>query len=101
IMMQCGPIRFNVSNKKQASASAFQYEVIPRPTEFTVPAEWNGIGIQEIYTALVHDERRTDLIVADVVSAIEDGRFPLLLTERTDHLQLLLERLVRGCRTSL
>jgi superfamily II DNA or RNA helicase len=60
-----------------------------------VPAEWNGIGIQEIYTALVNDERRTDLIVADVVCAIEDGRFPLLLTERTDHLQLLLEKLVQ------
>ncbi len=69
--------------------------VIPRLTEFTVPAEWNGIGIQDIYTALVHDERRTDLIVADVVGSIEDGRFPLLLTERTDHLQLLLEKLVR------
>jgi len=95
IFMQCGPIRFNMSNKKQAAASAFQYKVIPRLTEFTVPAEWNGIGIQEIYTAIVHDERRTDLIVADVVGAIEDGRFPLLLTERTDHLQLLLEKLVR------
>ncbi|MDQ2921805.1 MAG: hypothetical protein M3R52_09385 [Acidobacteriota bacterium] len=96
ILMQCGPIRFNVSSKKQAAASAYQYEVIPRLTEFTVPAEWNGIGIQDIYTALVHDERRTDLIVADVVSAIEDGRSPLLLTERTDHLQLLLEKLVRS-----
>jgi superfamily II DNA or RNA helicase len=95
ILMQCGPIRFNVSSKKQAAASAFQYEVIPKSTEFTVPPEWNGIGIQAIYTALVNDERRTDLIVTDVVSAIEDGRFPLLLTERTDHLQLLLEKLAR------
>ncbi|MDQ3666563.1 MAG: DEAD/DEAH box helicase family protein, partial [Acidobacteriota bacterium] len=42
ILMQCGPIRFNVSSKKQAAASAFQYEVIPRLTEFTVPPEWNG-----------------------------------------------------------
>ncbi len=95
ILMQCGPIRFNVSSKKQAAASAFQYEVIPRLTEFTVPPEWNGIGIQDIYAALVNDERRTDLVVADVVGAIEDGRFPLLLTERTEHVQLLLERLVR------
>ncbi len=95
ILMQCGPIRFNVSSRKQAAASAFQYEVIPKITEFTVPPEWNGIGIQDIYTALVNDERRTDLVVADVVGAIEDGRFPLLLTERTDHLRLLLEKLVR------
>src|SRR6266481_790429 len=93
ILMQCGPIRFNVSSKKQAAASAFQYEVIPRLTEFTVPPEWNGIGIQDIYTALVHDELRTDLIVSDIVSAIEEGCFPLLLTERTEHLQLLHEKL--------
>jgi superfamily II DNA or RNA helicase len=96
ILMQCGPIRFNVSSKKQAAASGFQYEVIPRLTEFTVPPEWNGIGIQDIYTALVNDDARNNLIVADVVSAIEDRRFPLLLTERTDHLQLLLERLTRN-----
>jgi len=95
IMMQCGPIRFNVSSKKQPTASAIQYEVIPKSTGFTVPPEWNGIGIQDIYSALVNDEQRTDLIVADVVCAIEDGRCPLLLTERTDHLQLLLEKLVR------
>jgi superfamily II DNA or RNA helicase len=95
ILMQCGPIRFNVGGKKQAAASALQYEVIPRLTEFTVPPEWNGIGIQEIYTALVHDDQRSDLIVVDVVAAIEDGRFPLLLTERTDHLELLFEKLVR------
>jgi hypothetical protein len=93
--MQCGPIRFDVSAKKQAAASAFQYEVIPRLTEFTVPIEWDGIGIQDIYTALISDEPRSDLIVADVVSAIEDKRSPLVLTERTDHLEELHERLVR------
>src|SRR6266478_5300126 len=93
ILMQCGPIRFNMSGKKQAAASRLAYEVVPRFTEFKVPPEWQGIGIQDIYTALVNDEVRTDLIVADVVSAIEEGFFPLLLTERTDHLQLLLEKL--------
>jgi hypothetical protein len=93
--MQCGPIRFNVSSKKQALASAFQYEVIPRLTAFTVPPEWNDIGIQDIYTALVYDDQRSDLIVRDVVAAIEDRRFPLLLTERKNHLEVLFEKLVR------
>jgi superfamily II DNA or RNA helicase len=95
IFMQCGPIRVDVSAKKQAAGSAFQYEVIPRLTEFTVPIEWDGIGIQDIYTALIRDEPRTDLIVTDVVSAIEDKRSPLVLTERTEHLEKLHERLVR------
>src|SRR3989441_296898 len=95
ILMQCGPIRFNVNSRKQAATSTLQYQVVPRVTEFTVPPEWNGIGIQDIYTALVNDDRRNDFVVADVVAAIEDGHFPLLLTERTDHLQLLHEKLAR------
>ena len=95
ILMQCGPIRFNVSIKKQSAASAIRHEVIPRLTSFSVPPERNGITIQDIYTALINDDERNNLIVADVVSAIEDKRFPLLLTERTDHLQLLLEKLER------
>ena len=93
ILMQCGPIRFNVNSKKQAAASTIRYEVAPRSTEFIVPSEWHDIGIQELYTALVNDEQRNDLIVSDVVSAIEDRRYPLLLTERTDHLKLLFEKL--------
>jgi superfamily II DNA or RNA helicase len=95
ILMQCGPIRFNVNSKKQAATSGIQHEVIPRLTEFTVPPEWTEIGIQDMYAALVNDEQRTELIVADVVHAIEDGRVPLLLTERTDHVQLFVEKLSR------
>jgi superfamily II DNA or RNA helicase len=95
ILMQCGPIRFNVGSKKHAATSGFQHEVIPRLTEFAVPAEWSGIGIQDIYAALVNDEQRTDLIVADIVRAIEDGRVPLVLTERTEHLQAFVEKLSR------
>jgi len=93
ILMQCGPIRFNVSSKKQAAASNIKYEVVPRSTEFIVPSEWRDIGIQDLYKALVNDEQRNDLIISDVVSAIENGRCPLLLTERTDHLRLLFEKL--------
>ncbi len=95
ILMQCGPIRFNVSSKKQSAASAIRHEVIPRLTNFSVPPERTDITIQDIYTALINDDERNNLIVADVVSTIEDKRFPLLLTERTDHLQLLLEKLER------
>jgi len=95
ILMQCGPIRFNVSSKKQAAASAFRYEVVPRLTSFSVPPERNGIDIQDIYTALINDDERSNLIVADIFGVIEDKRFPLVLTERTDHLQLLLEKLQR------
>ncbi len=44
---------------------------------------------------MINDDERSNLIVADIVDAIEEKRFPLVLTERTDHLQLLLEKLQR------
>jgi hypothetical protein len=46
-----------------------------------------------LYEALRSDERRNALICADVRDAASEGRSPLLLTERTEHLQLLAERL--------
>ncbi|HSE23910.1 MAG TPA: DEAD/DEAH box helicase family protein [Pyrinomonadaceae bacterium] len=95
ILMQCGPIRFNASGKRQAAASAFRYEVVPRLTTFSIPPERNGLSIQDIYAALIRDDERNNLVVADVVHSIENKRFPLVLTERTDHLQLLLEKLQR------
>ena len=95
ILMQCGPIRFNLSSKKQAATSSIRHEVIPRFTEFAVPPEWSDIGIQDIYAALINDDRRNELIVSDVLHAVEDGRVPLVLTERTDHVQLFVDRLSR------
>jgi hypothetical protein len=62
-------------------------KVIPRLTEFYPPSEQNDITIQEAYAALVNDCARNDLIVSDLVRALADGRSPLLLTGRTDHLK--------------
>src|SRR5262249_40689718 len=95
IVMQCGPIRFNVSSRRLTASSTIQHQLIPRITTFSIPPATRDLAIHETYSALVNDEKRNDLIVADVVAAIEQGRFPLLLTERTDHLQLLLEKLER------
>ena len=95
ILMQCGPIRFNGSNRKLNADSTIQYELIPRLTDFTVPPERSDLSIQDIYTALINDDERSNLVVSDVVAAIEDKRCPLVLTERTDHLQILLEKLER------
>jgi len=95
IFMQCGPIRFDATRKKPSSSSVVQYHLVPRITEFTLPPERNDMSIHDVYSALVNDERRTELIIDDVLGAIEAGRFPLLLTERTDHVELFLEKLGR------
>jgi hypothetical protein len=43
--------------------------------------------IQTVYRELAHDEARNRLILNDVIRAIEEGRSPILLTERKDHLE--------------
>lgn len=91
IMMQCGPIRFHVNPKK--SASTFEHNVVPRYTNFCMPVMNVDISIQDVYAALLHDQQRNELILKDLVQAVQEGRSPLLITERTEHLQYFAEKL--------
>ncbi|MBI9046270.1 MAG: DEAD/DEAH box helicase [Anaerolineaceae bacterium] len=96
IFMQCGPVRYRVSALKQAASRAFVHKVIVRNTEFGQPAqleEKNKPAIQEIYAALVQDDKRNQLIIDDVIAAIQDGRSPVLLTERREHLDFFVKGL--------
>ncbi len=96
IFMQCGPVRFRVDDRKQAEQRPFGHRVILRRTEFELPkalAERMNLPIHELYKALIMDEARNDLICEDVLGAIAEGRSPVLLTERRDHLDLLAARL--------
>lgn len=96
IFMQCGPVRYRVDAKKQATARPFTHQVFVRPTGFRsseLPESDQRVGFHRLYEVLRSDERRNALICADVLSAVREGRSPLLLTERTEHLQLLAERL--------
>lgn len=95
IQMQCGPIRFGMSARAMTEASPFQHCVIPRLTAFQIQSATPDTTIQELYRALAQDEARNNLIVSDVQAALNDGRSPLLLTARTDHL-LHLAELLKG-----
>jgi hypothetical protein len=48
---------------------------------------------QRLCAALSADAGRNRLVVEDVLAAVKEGRSPLLLTERTEHLRFLAERL--------
>ncbi len=93
IVMQCGPVRHVVDPKEQAEARPFDHIVVPRRTRFVASTEDGPILIQALYAKLARDELRTTLIVDDVLAAIAEGRSPLVLTERTDHLRDLSQRL--------
>lgn len=87
VIMQCGPIRHRVDPKAQAEARPFEQIIIPRITAFALADQSAETGIQEIYSRLVSDMPRTAMIVGDVIDAIKGGRSPLVLTERTEHLE--------------
>jgi superfamily II DNA or RNA helicase len=91
IHMQCGPVRFSVHPKSQEARTQFKHQLICRTTEFTM--ENPDAAIQDIFANLVKDERRNALILADVRQALKEGRTPVLLTERKEHLDILADRL--------
>ena len=103
IFMQCGPVRFRVDARRQAAKRPFSHRVVQRNTRFALPADLDPERppIQRIYGALAEDEQRNELIVDDVVTALEGGRSPIVLTERVAHAVLLAERLSRFARNVL
>jgi superfamily II DNA or RNA helicase len=86
VLMQCGPIRFNLSAREAAARSPFQHLVVPRHTNFRTPTDTNDATIHDIYAALVADADRNHLIVTDILEAVRQGLTPLVLTGRTSHL---------------
>ena len=85
IYMQCGPARFTMAVRTMTDSTPFEHVVIPRTTAFRMPIAGEPT-IQDIYAALPTDEGRNNLIVNDVVRAMEQGRSPLVLTGRTEHI---------------
>ncbi|MFQ5803882.1 MAG: DEAD/DEAH box helicase family protein [Candidatus Methylomirabilales bacterium] len=96
--MQLGPVRFSMDSKGQGTQRPFEHRLIIRETRFRRKEFTSSESIQEIYAALASDERRNDLIFDDVVCALEEGRSPILLTERRDHLDYFAERLRKFTR---
>lgn len=88
IFMQCGPIRYKVDSKTQAKVRPFLHRLIIRKTSFTT----DSTNISEIYQQLSEDDKRNDMIFNDVLRSLEEGRSPVVLTERVQHLQILAER---------
>jgi len=97
IFMQCGPIRYRVDAKKQAASRPFSHRVIVRTTAFRSPLPEIDTtrSIQHLYDLLAHDDGRNDMIFDDVLSAVEAGRSPVVITERKDHLRVIAERLMK------
>ena len=91
--MQLGPVRFAVDARSEGGRHPFQHRLIVRETSFDVQETAPSGGIQDLYAALAVDERRNRLIIEDVIRALQEGRSPILLTERKDHLRYFADKL--------
>lgn len=96
IFMRCGPVRYRVDAKAAAAMRPFEHTVFVRPTSFypTKPANENvRLRFHELYEEMIRDEVRNQLICSEVLSAVQRGRSPIILTERNDHLDCLFAKL--------
>ena len=89
--MHLGPVRWKIDPKSQAARRPFEHRLVVRETAFRIGTD-GGESIQEIYRALANDEARNRLILDDVIAAVHEGRSPILLTERKDHLEFIADR---------
>lgn len=95
IFMHCGPVRYKVDARKQAEKRPFDHYVIPRFTPFRKPVSQDEKDwpITKIYAEISASEIRNRLIIDDIVSCVNEGRNPLILTERTAHVEILVKAL--------
>ncbi|HBM64126.1 MAG TPA: DEAD/DEAH box helicase [Pseudomonas sp.] len=91
IFMQCGPIRHTAARPESAP---HDLSVTPRMLSGPIPLP-EGAGIQDVFKTLADDTGRTALIVSDVRSAYDQGRKVLVLTQRTEHVDVL-EHALKG-----
>lgn len=100
IFMQCGPIRHRVDALLQAAERPFAHEVLVRPTGFLPQGEPDSDQrkeFQRLCDAVAKNDTRNRIICEEILRAVKAGRNPIVLTERTEHL----EKLVEGLRSEI
>ncbi|MEK6726276.1 MAG: DEAD/DEAH box helicase family protein [Deltaproteobacteria bacterium] len=92
LYQQCGPIRHEMQPADEGRLSKTAYI---RETGFRVPLELGDYPPYHLLIeSLVTNEKRNALIASDVVSALRSLRFPLLISDRKEHMEQL-ERLIK------
>lgn len=89
IYMQCGPIRHQASSQ---TSQILLRRLICRETNLVLFNEQQET-IHDIFRALVMNEARNELIVADVLKVLKEERSPIILTERREHVEILRAKL--------
>ena len=89
--MHLGPKRLVIGNAQNATASLPRRLVVHET--LSDPAVDDDGGIQDVFRAIVDDDERTALICADVSAASEKGRRCIVLTQWSEHVARIGDRL--------
>lgn len=84
IFMQCGPIRHIAKRPTHVPK-----DLVVQVRHLSTPTIPPHASIQEVIRLLSEDSNRNARIVADAIVALSAGRKVLMLTKRTEHLDLL------------
>ena len=96
VFLHCGPLRHRAERPVQAAGRRLARRVLVRPTGFQATGEPEAdprAEFQRLCGQLMTDEVRNAAICQDILAEVREGRAPLVLTERVDHLTGLAERL--------
>lgn len=88
IHMQCGPVRFDLSN---AEAASLVKKLMIRETAFRFPENSFQSSIHAIWSHLTADPARNNVICQDILDEVRQKRTPIVISERKEHLRTLLE----------
>ena len=95
VFMQCGPIRFKSDARAQMARQTFTRVLVPRFTAYRALEEKTAL---QYLGDLAQDKARNELIVGDVVAELNQGRTPIVLSKRRDHIIELAEMLRQHCK---
>jgi len=95
VFMQCGPIRYKSDAKAQMSRQSFSRVLVPRFTAYRALEEKTAL---QYLGDLAKDNARNELIIGDVLAELKQGRTPIILTKRKDHILQLADMLRLHCK---
>ena len=98
LFMQCGPVRHEL---KAPNDHLIAKRVVVRETSLTLSKHLGDRpAIHLVWDELTTDAGRIEMIAKDVVEAVNTGRFPLIISDRKEHLEAL-EKKIASFSSSL
>jgi len=90
VLMQLGPVRYKSLSKV---SSELMHRVMVKKTGITSDNIGEDSTINELYDYLYFNQIRNMQIIMDVRNCIDEGRYPVILTERKEHIDILSKEL--------